>query len=86
MAVYSDNSVCIFIYNDPIGIHAEGTYIIFKFFCAVYDLAFVQFICQVGEDHSRDLYTHTDIHTVGFGRDIQFFTYFFHPFAAASSY
>ena len=40
----------------------------------------------MGEQYCRKFHTHTQIHTIGLGRDIQFFTDMFHPFAAASSY
>ena len=86
MSVYRHNTIGIFIYHYAIWIHAERTDIILKLFRTVNNLALIKFIGQMGKDHCRKFYTHTDIHTVGFGRDIQFFTYFFHPFAAASSY
>jgi len=86
MPVDRHNAVCVFIYNDAVRVHAEGTYIVFEFFGAVYDFAFIELICQMRENNSRNLYAHADIHAVGFGRDVQLITDFFHPFAAAAAY
>ena len=86
MSVYGHDSFCIFIYDDSVRIHAEGTDIVLEFLSAVYDLAFVEFVGQVREDFSRNFHTHTDINAVGAGRYFHFATDFFHPFATASTY
>ena len=86
VSIYRDDSVSIFIYNNSVWIHTECTYIIFEFFCSIYDFAFVKFICQMWEYNSRKLYSNTDIYTVGFCRDFQILTCLFHPFTSASSY
>ena len=38
------------------------------------------------EDNCRKFYTDSDIYTVRFGRNLQLFTHFLHPFTSASSY
>ena len=45
VAVYSNDAIGIFIYNNALRVHTESTYIILKLLCTVYDLAFVQFVC-----------------------------------------
>lgn len=64
VSVYCYDAVCIFIYHDAMRIHAEGTHIILKKLCSVYNLALIQLICQMRENQGRKLNTHTDIHTV----------------------
>ena len=85
VTVYGDNAIGILAYHDAVGIHTEGTDIILKLMGTVDDLALIKFIGQVRENDSRKLDTDTEIHTVGFGRDIHLLTNFFHPFASASS-
>ena len=63
------NTVGVFIYNCALGIHTEGAHLIAVFFGSVNDLAFVEFIGQMGENFSRQLHTHADVHSVGFGID-----------------
>ena len=41
VSVYGDNAVGILVYHDAMGIHTEGTDIIFELLCAVNDLAFI---------------------------------------------
>ena len=64
MPVYRDDAVCVLIYNDPVGVHAEGADVVFVFLRAVYDLALIQLVRQVGEYDSRKLHAHADIHPV----------------------
>ena len=85
MSVYRHNTIGIFIYHYAIWIHAERTDIILKLFRTVNNLALIKFIGQMGKDHCRKFYTHTDIHTVGFGRNFQILTDGFHPLASAPS-
>ena len=47
VAVYGNDSICIFVYYDSVRVHTESTNVIFKFLCTVDDLALVQFICQM---------------------------------------
>lgn len=47
VTVYCDNAVCVFIYNATLRIHAECTHIVLELFCAVNNLAFVEFVCEV---------------------------------------
>ena len=47
------DAVRILIYHDAVGIHTEGTDIILELLGAVYDLALIQLIRQMGEDNSR---------------------------------
>ena len=85
VAVCGYDTVCIFIYHDTIRVHTEGTDIILELLGAVYDLALIQLIRQMGEDNSRKFDADTQVDTVGFGRNLQILTDRFHPFAAASS-
>ena len=64
VAVYRHDAIRIFIYDDAVRVHAEGTHVILKFLGAVYDLALIQLIGEVGKDDSRKLNAHTDVHTV----------------------
>ena len=86
MPVHSHDPVCIFIYHDPAWIHTEGPDLVLELLCPVYDLALVELIRQVGEDHCRKLHPDADIHSVGFGRDRKSLTYLFHPLAPAPSH
>ena len=86
VAVYSNDPVGVFIYNDSIGIHAESTHVILKFLRAVHNLALVQFVCKMRKDHCRKLHADADIHSVGFGRNIHIPAHILHPFASASSH
>ena len=47
VAVDSDHPIGIFIDDDPVGIHAEGTDAVLKFLSPVDDLALIEFIRQV---------------------------------------
>ena len=80
------DSVCIFINDDSVWVHTESTYIVLKFFGAVYDLTLIEFIGQMREDDGRKLNTHSDIHTVGLCRNIKIVTDGLHPLASASTY
>ena len=53
VAVGGDNAVGIFIYHDAVGIHAEGTDIVLKFFCPVDDFAFIQLVGKMGKKSPR---------------------------------
>ena len=79
------NTIGVFVYNDAVRVHAEGSDIVFEFLSSVNNLTLIKFICKMGKDYSRKLYTYTQVHAVGFGRNIQFLTDLFHPFASASS-
>ncbi len=83
MAIDGDDAVGVFVDHDAIGVHAEGADVVLKFFCAVDDLALVQLVGQVGEDHRGKLYPDADVHTVGAGGDVQLAAGIFHPFASA---
>ena len=85
VSVYRHNTIGIFIYHDTVWIHTERTDIILKLFRTVNNLALIKFIGQMGKDHCRKFYPHTDIHTVGFGRNFQILTDILHPLASASS-
>ena len=41
VAVYGHDTVGVLVYHDTVRVHTEGTDIILKFLCAVYDLALV---------------------------------------------
>ena len=41
VAVYGHDTVGVLVYYDTVRVHTEGTDIILKFLCAVYDLALV---------------------------------------------
>ena len=86
VAVDSDNAVGILVDHDAVGVHAEGTYIVLKLFRAVDDLAFIQFVGQVREDHSGQLHPDAQIYAVGAGGDIQILAHLFHPLAAAAAH
>ena len=86
MSVDSDDAVGILIHHDSIWVHTEGADIVFEFFCPVDDLAFIQFVRQMREDYGRKFYPDSDVHTVGFGRNVKFMADLLHPFAAASSH
>ena len=79
------DAVRILIYHDTVGIHTEGTDIILELLGAVYDLALIQLIGEMGEDNGREFDTDAQIDTVGFCRNLQILTDSFHPFAAAST-
>ncbi len=64
MSVHRDDAVGILIYNDAVGVHAEGADVVFIFFRTVYDLAFIQLVREVREDDGRKFHTHAYIHTV----------------------
>ena len=64
VSVYRHNAVGIFIDHNAMRIHAEGSHIIFKFFRAVNNLTLIEFICQMGKDHRRNLHPHADIHPI----------------------
>ncbi len=86
VAVDGDDAVGILVYHRALGIHAEGTDLVTILLGAVDDLAFVQFIRQVGKHRRRQLHPHADIHTAGLGGDLQFLTDLLHPLAAASAH
>ena len=54
-------------------------------FGSVNDLTLVKLIGQMGKDGSGQFDTHTDVHTVGFGGNLQILTDRFHPLTADSS-
>ena len=85
VAVYCNDAIRIFINNDTVRIHTERADIILKFLRTIDDLALIQLIRQMGEDHGRDFDTDTDIDTVGLCRDIQLLTDMLHPLAAAAA-
>ena len=72
------NTIGVFVYNDAVRVHAEGSDIVFEFLSSVNNLTLIKFICKMGKDYSRKLYTYTQVHAVGFGRNIQFLTDLFH--------
>ena len=85
MPVYSDNAVCVFIYNSTLGVHAEGTHLIPVFLGAVYDFTFVKLIGKMRKNLRRQFHAHTKINAVGFCGAFQFITNAFHPLTAAAS-
>ena len=42
-----------------VGIHAKCSYLIFKLFRTIHNFTFIQFICQMGEDHCRKFNSYT---------------------------
>ena len=59
------DAVGVLIDHRTFGIHAEGAHLSAVGLGAVYDLAFVKLIGQVGKHRRRQLHTHADIHPVG---------------------
>ena len=86
VSVYGYDTVGVFVYHDAVGIHTEGTHRILEFLCAVHNFALVKLIRQMGENHSGQLHTHTDVHPVGFCVDVQILTNLLHPLTAATAY
>ena len=64
VTIYRYNTVRVLIYNHSPRIHTKCSYQIFKLLCTIYDLAFIQFICQMCKYFCRKFYTHTNIHTI----------------------
>ena len=83
VSVYRDDPVGVFIHHDAPWIHAERPHQIAVFFCAVNDLALIQFIGKVREYFRGKLYAHADIDAVGLCPDVQRPANGFHPFASA---
>ena len=66
VAIYGHDPIRILAYHFALGIHAEGPHQILVLGCAIYDLAFIEFISQMGKDPGRELHAHTNVHTIGF--------------------
>ena len=66
MPVYSDNAVCVFIYNSTLGVHAEGTHLISVFLGAVYDFTFVKLIGKMRKNLRGQFHAHTKVNAVDF--------------------
>ena len=86
VSVYRNNTVGIFRNNRALGVHTEGAHLIPVFLCPVYNFTLVQFICQVRKYLCRKLYTDSNIHTVGAGRNLHIPANPLHPFASASTH
>ena len=85
VAIYRYDAVGILIYHSSLGIHTEGAHVILVFFRTVHDLTFIQLICKIRKDLSRQLHPDTQVDTVGIRMDIQILAYLLHPLTAASS-
>ena len=85
VTIYRYNTVRVLIYNHSPRIHTKCSYQIFKLLCTIYNLAFIQFICQVCKYFCRKFYTHTNVHTIRLGRNFQILAHTFHPFTSTSS-
>ena len=79
------DAVGVLIDDDTSWVHTERAHHVLEFFRTVDDLALVELIGQVGEDVGRQFHTHTDIHSVALGPDVQGITDLLHPLAAASA-
>ena len=86
VAVHGDDAVGVLVHHDAVGVHAEGAHLVLEFSGAVNDLAFVQFVGQVGKDDRGQFHPHADIHPVGGSGDVQLAAGLFHPLAPASSH
>ena len=86
VAVGRNDAVGIFVDYDAVWVHAEGAHTVFKLLRAVYDLAFIQLVGHMGEDHCRQLYPYPQIHPVGKRGDLQFPANLLQPFASAAAY
>ena len=85
VAVDGNDPVGVLVDHDAVGVHAEGADIVLEFFRAVYDLALIQLVGDMGEDHRGQLHADAKIHAVGAGRDFQVPADRLHPLAPASS-
>ena len=85
MSIDGHDAVGVLIDDDTSWVHTERAHHVLEFFRTVDDLALVELIGQVGEDVGRQLHTHTDIHSVALGPDVQGITDLLHPLAAASA-
>ena len=47
VTVYGDDSVCVFVNYNAVGIHAESANKVFKLFRSVNYFAFIKFICKM---------------------------------------
>ena len=86
MPVDGHDAVGVFIYHYTVRIHAERPDIVLELLSAVHNLALIELIREMRENHRRQLHSHSDVHTVGAGGNIQVVTDRFHPFAAAPSH
>ena len=64
MTVHGNDAVGVFVDDHAVRIHAECPDIVFKLFCAVYDLALVERIRNVVEDRGGKFDTGADVHAV----------------------
>ena len=85
MTIHCHNAVGIFIYHRAPGIHTESTHQVAIFLGAVQNLAFVQFVRQMGEYLCRQFHTDADVHAVGFCADVQILAHRLHPLTAAAT-
>ena len=82
VAVDRDDAVRVLIDDNAVGVHAEGTHIVLKFFRVIDDLALIELVGEVGEDDGGQLNAHADVDAVRLGGDLEIPAYAFHPFAA----
>ena len=70
VSVDRDDTVGILIDNDSVRIHTEGSHIILKLLGAIYDFALIQFIGQMRENNSGQLYPYANVNSIGLGGDL----------------
>ena len=85
VSIYCNYTICIFIHHNSFGIHAESSHSILKFFCAIDNFTFIQLICKMRKNNCWKLYTHTNVYSIGLGRNCKFSTDALHPFTATST-
>ena len=86
VAIHCDDAIRVLIDHNAVRIHTKSTHVVLELLGAVHNLALIELIRQMGENNSRKLHTHADIHTVRFRGNLQLLTYLLHPLTAASSY
>ena len=84
--VHGDDSVGVLTHHRASWIHTKRPHSIAVFLRSIYNFTFVQFVRQMRENFRRELHSHTDIHAVRFGGNLQFIAYLLHPFAPAAPY
>ena len=85
MSIYCHYSICIFIYHNPMRIHAESPHQVFKLCSSVHNLALIKLICQMRKYLCWQFHAHANIHPIRLCRNLQVLTKLFSPFAAASA-
>ena len=85
VSVNGDNTVCILGNDISVRIHAECSYLILELLRTVNDLTLIEFGSQIGEYDCRELYSDTDINSVGECLDIKLAAYLLDPLTAGAS-